>query len=89
MHSSISQLVLSNLSIQDFFSQVKEAGYEAVDSDIGRVVLEPFEVHPAEPMDRMVGIFHILVEIQAEMAVVPVRGLRIVFLTAVPFRAPA
>ncbi len=31
MHSSISQLVLSNLSMQDFFSQVKDAGYEAVE----------------------------------------------------------
>ncbi|MCR4574299.1 MAG: sugar phosphate isomerase/epimerase, partial [Lentisphaeria bacterium] len=31
MHSSISQLVLSNLAMQDFFSQVKDAGYEAVE----------------------------------------------------------
>ena len=34
MHSSISQLVLANLSMQDFFSQVKDAGYEAVELSI-------------------------------------------------------
>ena len=63
---------------------------ETVDlTNVGRIILEPFQVHLPHSSPVVEGILHIFAQVQAVVAVVPVGTRGLVFLSAVALRTAA